>query len=161
MESTLRGPTSAAESTGERCQRTTSMRAAEPIRANGIEVARADETTSSANGRRVVPATAAETKRRLSAYCVVAEIATADTIAAVPEPSTKETSTAAAPAPIANTDALKATRSSGLCSSSCTIAGAANAISTPASQPKRTMPLAPKTNDRVTPPLSAPSIGTG
>ena len=62
---------------------------------------------------------------------------------------------------IANTDALKATRSSGLCSSSWTIAGAASAISTPASQPNRTMPLAPKTNDSVTPPLSAPSIGTG
>ena len=41
------------------------------------------------------------------------------------------------------------------------MAGAAKAISTPASQPKRTMPLAPKTNDSVTPPLSAPSIGTG
>ena len=68
---------------------------------------------------------------------------------------------AAAPAPTANTDALKATRSSGLCSRSWTIAGAAKAISTPASQPKRTMPLAPKTNDSVTPPLSAPSIGTG
>src|SRR4029453_17417195 len=44
---------------------------------------------------------------------------------------------------------------------SCIVAGAAKAIRIPASQPKSTIPLVPKTKDNVTPPLSAPSIGTG
>ena len=52
-------------------------------------------------------------------------------------------------------------RISGRCSSSCMIAGAAKATSTPASQPKRTSALAPKTNESETPPLSTPSTGTG
>ncbi len=39
--------------------------------------------------------------------------------------------------------------------------GAAKATSTPAAQPKRTIALAAKTNDRETPPLLGPSMGTG
>src|SRR5215210_758051 len=52
-------------------------------------------------------------------------------------------------------------RTTGRCSSSCMIAGAANATSTPASHPNRTSALAPKTKDNDTPPLSTPSTGTG
>src|SRR5215210_6013204 len=100
------GPTSAAERIGERCQRTTSISAAEAINANGTAVALAEATTRSPNARLAVVATAADTSKRFSAYWVDAEIPIAVTIAGVPVPSTNETRTAAAPAASAKTEAL-------------------------------------------------------
>ena len=90
-----------------------------------------------------------------------AQSATAPTLAARLSPLIGEIAMPPAAVASANTAVLKATRSGGRCWSVCTVNVAANTITVAAAHPKSTAAATPNTNDRVTPPTSTPSIGTG
>src|SRR2546423_7933522 len=93
------GPTSTTERNGERCQRTTSISAAEAISENGTIVQRRFERASENRDRRELTATTAVIRTRLTAYCAEAA---APTRARTPlAPASWPRGAESAPAPVA------------------------------------------------------------
>src|SRR4029450_11496870 len=101
------GPTSAADRSGERSQRTTSISAADAISAKTMTVQRRLERISSKNGRREVTATTSEMRTRLIPYWVEADRPTLAIKSSVPSPMMKLTRKPPTAAATANTDPLE------------------------------------------------------
>src|SRR6266508_3894439 len=87
-----------AETSGDRCQRTTSTSAADAISPKMMIVQRRLAWISSRKGRRDVAATTSEMRTRLMPYCVDAEIATLAMRASVPSPLIRLTKNPPTPA---------------------------------------------------------------
>src|SRR5919198_2367503 len=93
------GPTRTTERNGERCQRTTSIRAADAIRENGTIVQRMFERASANSEPRELTATTAVIRTRLTAYW--AEAAAPTRASTPPAPSPWPRGAATAPAAVA------------------------------------------------------------
>src|SRR5919198_2526650 len=111
-----RGPTRTTERNGERCQRTTSISAAEAISENGTTVQRTFDRASERSDRRELTATTAVISTRLTVYWAEAAALTWARTTVEPSPSISPATAPAAVAARASTEALYAIRTGGRCS---------------------------------------------
>src|SRR5215208_144305 len=124
------GPTSATDRNGERCQSTTSIRAAEAINENGTIVQRTFERASAKSERCELTATTAVIRIRFTPYWAEAAAPTRASTPLAPSPCSGDEAAPAAVAASASTETLYATRIGGRCSSSWVTAGARKTTST-------------------------------
>src|SRR6266511_1117754 len=157
-----RGPTRAIESTGERSHSTTSITAAEAMKANGTIVAWALFRISWRYGWPVLTAIAAEIRMMFTHESAVAATTTRAVSAPTLSPLIGAISAPATSATIESTATLNEMRWNGRCSSSWIVAVATRSRIAPAAQPYRTIAATANTNvsETTPPPLSA-LIGTG